>query len=154
VQSADIVVIQEEPFAKWQITECIAIHLEDLVVLQVQLPQPNVIGEGILIQGHYVIVVQDNPFQEGQICERIALDYLHLRVFNHNAAQVLQRFNYHGGYIVQSGIVLDHKLQFPQTLLLIESRPGGVILMQSLGEHPALGLLHWHVVLIRGTVAH
>jgi len=72
-----------------------------------------VIGEGILIQSHNVVVIQDDLLEEGQIGEGIAFDNLHLRVLNDNAAQVLQGFNDHGGYIIQTGIVLDHKLELP-----------------------------------------
>lgn len=154
VEGAYVVVVEEQPLAERQVTEGVAIHLEDLVVLQVEVPQPNVVGEGVLVQGHYVVIVEDDSLEEGQVGEGIALHNLHLRVLNHDAAQVLQGLNYHGGYVVQSGIVLDDELQLPQALLLVEPGPGGVVLVQSLREYPALGLLDRHVVLVRGTVAH
>lgn len=154
VQSADVVVVQEETLTQRQIAECIAVHFKDLIVLQIEFTQTYVIGEGILIEGHNVIVVQNDALEEGQIGKGIALDDLHLGVLDDNAAQVLQRLNDHGGYVVQACIVLDDELEFAQTLLLIETRPGGIILMQALREHPALGLLHGHVILVRRAVAH
>lgn len=154
MESAYVVVVEEQPLAERQVAEGVAIHLEDLVVLQVEVPQPNMVGEGVLVQGHYVVIVEDDSLEEGQVGEGIALHNLHLRVLNHDAAQVLQGLNYHGGNVVKSGIVLDDELQLPQSLLLVEPGPGGVVLVQSLREYPALGLLDRHVVLVRGTVAH